>query len=85
MPDGVFGRLPTGSTVTTAGRTPIAAVTADRTSAAIRSACSGSAACRDSTASANDSRPPEVVQRTATALPARTPSTLSATRSTSVG
>ena len=37
LPDGVLGRLPTGSTVTAAGRTPIAAVTADRTSAAIRS------------------------------------------------
>ena len=44
-----------------------------------------SPACRDSTASANDSRPPGVFQRTATALPARTPSTVSATRSTSVG
>ena len=59
-PTGVFGRLPTGSTVTTAGRTPIAAVTAERTSAAIRSASASSPACRDSTASANDSRPPGV-------------------------
>src|SRR5664279_2850843 len=73
LPDGVFGRLPTGSTVTAAGRAPIADVTAVRTSAAILLAWASSPASRDSTARANDSRPLEVFQRTATALPARTP------------
>src|SRR4051794_966673 len=85
LPDGVLGRVPTASTRTSAGRTPIDAVTAERISPAIRSASAGSPAARDSTATAKDSRPLGVVQRTATALPARTPSTVSATRSTSVG
>ena len=63
----------------------IAEVTAVRTSVAIRLASPSSPACLDSTASAKDSRPLEVFHRTATAFPARTPSTVSAIRSMSVG